>query len=83
MKVYTLLRFRDKVHHFLKSVDNLLGYSHTFNQLNLGNRVLKVDTFPMGIDYHKFCNAVFETDVKKEIKKTRFLLRFNTGIYTY
>ncbi|MCD6319901.1 MAG: bifunctional alpha,alpha-trehalose-phosphate synthase (UDP-forming)/trehalose-phosphatase [Candidatus Desulfofervidaceae bacterium] len=57
--------------HFLNSVRRLLGYEHTIGQIIADNRVIKVDTFPMGIDCEKFAQAVSTTAVKKEIKKIR------------
>ena len=43
--------------HFLSSVQRLLGYQSNFNNIILENREVKVDSFPMGIDYDKFANA--------------------------
>ena len=45
------------VKHFLESVRRILGYEHTYGEITLSNRIVKVDTFPMGIDYEKFANA--------------------------
>jgi len=55
------------VRHFLNSVRYLLGYESILGNINVDNRMLKVDTFPMGIDFDKFANAVKDTQVKKEI----------------
>lgn len=43
--------------HFLSSVQRILGYNSNFNNIILENREVKVDSFPMGIDYDKFANA--------------------------
>ena len=43
--------------HFLSSVQRLLGYNSNFNNIILEDREVKVDSFPMGIDYEKFSNA--------------------------
>ncbi len=40
--------------HFLSSIRRLLGYDIHFNEINLGNRIVKADSFPMGIDYERF-----------------------------
>jgi len=61
----------DYVRHFLDSVRARLGYEHSFGQILIGNRIVKVDTFPMGIDYDRFNNAVQSPDVQKEIEKNR------------
>ncbi|MBC31719.1 MAG: bifunctional alpha,alpha-trehalose-phosphate synthase (UDP-forming)/trehalose-phosphatase [Muricauda sp.] len=47
----------DYERHFLSSVRRLLGLEVSFNEIYLQNRVIKVDSFPMGIDYNKFSNA--------------------------
>jgi trehalose 6-phosphate synthase/phosphatase len=50
----------DYQRHFFSAVRRLLGYEPNFNQLNLGDRVVKVETFPMGIDYEKFKNTAIQ-----------------------
>lgn len=47
----------DYERHFLSSVRRLLGLDVSFNDIYLDNRVIKVDSFPMGIDYKKFEEA--------------------------
>ncbi|MET1259792.1 bifunctional alpha,alpha-trehalose-phosphate synthase (UDP-forming)/trehalose-phosphatase [Flagellimonas sp. DF-77] len=47
----------DYERHFLSSVRRLLGLEVSFNDIFLENRVIKVDSFPMGIDYDKFSAA--------------------------
>ncbi|HET8854517.1 MAG TPA: bifunctional alpha,alpha-trehalose-phosphate synthase (UDP-forming)/trehalose-phosphatase, partial [Salinimicrobium sp.] len=47
----------DYVRHFLSSVNRILRKDHSFNEINMGSRIVKVDSFPMGIDYQKFRNA--------------------------
>jgi len=61
----------DYVQHFLDSVRRLLGYEHTLGQIIYGKRAIKVDAFPMGIDYERFENAVHAADVQKKIKEVR------------
>ena len=61
----------DYTRHFLSSLRNRLGYEHSFGQILVGDRMVKVDSFPMGIDYGRFANAVNEPEVKKEIEKIR------------
>ena len=43
--------------HFLSSVQRILGYSSNFNNIVLEDREVKVDSFPMGIDYEKFSTS--------------------------
>jgi trehalose 6-phosphate synthase/phosphatase len=61
----------DYVRHFLSSVRRILGYEHTLGELTVGNRMLWVDMFPMGIDYARFAGAVNQPDVREEMKKIR------------
>ncbi|MEM7381833.1 MAG: bifunctional alpha,alpha-trehalose-phosphate synthase (UDP-forming)/trehalose-phosphatase [Bacteroidota bacterium] len=47
----------DYERHFLSSVRRLLGLEVHFNEIDVSNRLVKVDSFPMGIDYKKFSTA--------------------------
>ncbi|MDD2599886.1 MAG: bifunctional alpha,alpha-trehalose-phosphate synthase (UDP-forming)/trehalose-phosphatase [Kiritimatiellae bacterium] len=44
----------DYVRHFFSSARRLLGYENEFGKIQLGNRLIKVDAFPMGIDYERY-----------------------------
>jgi len=57
------------VQHFLKSVRMILGYDHQYRTLHVGNRIVKVELFPLGIDYEKFHNAKDDPEVN-EAKKS-------------
>lgn len=61
----------DYAHYFMNAMMRLLGYEHTFNKINLKDRIIKIDSFPMGINYEKFANANDNSDVKEEISKLR------------
>ncbi len=61
----------DYVHHFLNSVRRILGHEHVLGQITFGNRVVRADTFPMGIDYRKFAAAVRSPEVDKAIGRIR------------
>jgi len=61
----------DYVRHFLDSVRSILGYESAFGQITAGNRVVRVDAFPMGINYEQFANTVNNSEVQKEISKIR------------
>jgi trehalose 6-phosphate synthase/phosphatase len=52
--------------YFLRCVQRILGHGHHMGQLALGDRVVKVRTFPMGIDFNKFHEAAKQTEVQKE-----------------
>jgi trehalose 6-phosphate synthase/phosphatase len=65
----------DYVRHFLSSVSRILGYEHTLGQFPLGNRFVKVDAFPMGIDYERFSGAPKEEKVRLEIERIKKKIR--------
>lgn len=68
----------DYERHFLSSVRRLYGYEISFNEIHAEERIIKADSFPMGIDYDKFKNtsaAVMQktiqerSDLHKELEK--------------
>jgi trehalose 6-phosphate synthase/phosphatase len=46
----------DYVRHFMSTVRRLLGLDSVFNRIAIGERTLKVDVFPKGINYDRFRN---------------------------
>ncbi|WP_179007989.1 bifunctional alpha,alpha-trehalose-phosphate synthase (UDP-forming)/trehalose-phosphatase [Winogradskyella forsetii] len=50
----------DYERHFLSSVKRILRLEVNFNVINFHDRIVKVDSFPMGIDYEKFYNAALK-----------------------
>ncbi len=44
----------DYERHFMSCVRRLLGYDSVFNNIHLQERIVKVDFFPLGIDYKSF-----------------------------
>ena len=56
--------------HFLSSVHRILGYGSNFNNIILEDREVKVDSFPMGIDYDKFASAAKIHNKKKGEEKS-------------
>ncbi len=64
----------DYVRHFLTSVRRLLGYGQAMAGrlvIGTGERLVKVDAFPMGIDYERFSLAADSPDTKKEMDRIR------------
>ncbi|MFC1557729.1 bifunctional alpha,alpha-trehalose-phosphate synthase (UDP-forming)/trehalose-phosphatase [candidate division KSB1 bacterium] len=61
----------DYVRHFSSAVFRLLGYESEFGQLNIENRIILIDSFPMGIDYEKFSTAHGKKKTKNEITKIK------------
>jgi len=68
----------DYERHFLSSVRRLLGLEVSFNDIYLDNRVIKVDSFPMGIDYKKFREAAEEHQKRDPEKLSELQKRLNT-----
>lgn len=58
----------DYVKYFLSNVRRILGYDHTLGEITLSNRLVRVDTFPMGIDYDRFARVESDPKVQREIK---------------
>jgi trehalose 6-phosphate synthase/phosphatase len=52
--------------YFLQSVLRVLGCDHTFGQINTDERIVKAETFPMGIDFNKFYDAQKQKEVQEE-----------------
>jgi len=61
----------DYVRHFLSSVCRIMGHEHSLGELAIGKRIVKVDAFPMGIDYEKYAQAGADPDVQDEIERIR------------
>lgn len=47
----------DYARHFLSSVRRLLGHDHSMGVIQTEKRAVKVDVFPMGIDWERFVHA--------------------------
>ncbi|MBN2610711.1 MAG: bifunctional alpha,alpha-trehalose-phosphate synthase (UDP-forming)/trehalose-phosphatase [Bacteroidales bacterium] len=61
----------DYERHFISSVRRLLGYDINLNQISFENRIVKVDSFPMGIDYERYNKAATKLKDKHEKDKTQ------------
>src|SRR5690554_3187404 len=88
----------DYERHFMSAVRRLLGYDININEINLPRRIVKVDNFPMGIDYDKFHEAALDSqkrsvreksEVRKELERyyllypeTRFIISIDRLDYT-
>jgi trehalose 6-phosphate synthase/phosphatase len=47
------------------------GYEHHLGDLALGDRVVKVDTFPMGIDFARFAQSAATAETEKRVAELR------------
>ena len=54
----------DYERHFLSSIKRILRLDVNFNQISYQDRQVKVDSFPMGIDYEKFHDAALKQSMK-------------------
>ncbi len=61
----------DYVRHFLSSVSRISGLEHTLGEVGVHNRSVKVDAFPLGIDYDKYAGAIDDTEVQTETERIR------------
>lgn len=63
----------DYERHFLSSIKRILRLDVQFNEISFHNRIIKVDSFPMGIDYQKFWDAGYkhnnETEEKSDLQR--------------
>ncbi len=61
----------DYVQHFLQSVKMLLGVESYFHNLQYQDRLVRIDLFPIGIDYNKFYQAASDPEVLDMCNKIR------------
>ena len=61
----------DYVQHFLQSVKMLLGVDNYFHNLQYQDRLIRIDLFPIGIDYRKFHDAAADPEVQEIRDKIR------------
>ncbi|WP_026838241.1 bifunctional alpha,alpha-trehalose-phosphate synthase (UDP-forming)/trehalose-phosphatase [Gillisia sp. JM1] len=72
----------DYERHFLSSVSRILRYQVNFDEVSLPERMVKVDSFPMGIDYNKFEKAAqnhFENTLESQSDLQRRLDHHRKG----
>ncbi|GAB2772465.1 bifunctional alpha,alpha-trehalose-phosphate synthase (UDP-forming)/trehalose-phosphatase [Rhabdobacter roseus] len=53
----------DYVEYFLKAVRMVVGHGNKLHYINLSSRIVKVDAFPISIDYQKFNQAFDDMEV--------------------
>jgi len=61
----------DYVQHFVQSVKMFLGVDSYFHNLQYQDRLVRIDLFPIGIDYNKFYNAASDPEVLDMCNKIR------------
>lgn len=61
----------DYAQYFLRAVTRTLGYEVGLNTATVDGRLVKVDAFPIGIDFDKFNDATKDKKVQNEMKKIK------------
>ena len=61
----------DYTRDFLTSVLRTAGYEHQLGVLTLRDRVVTVDTFPMGIDFERFAQAAVSPETEARVAELR------------
>jgi trehalose 6-phosphate synthase/phosphatase len=61
----------DYVQHFLQSVKMLLGVENYFHNLQYQDRLIRIDLFPIGIDYNKFHEAANNPEIREICNKIK------------
>lgn len=57
----------DYVHHFTETVRRLLGYEYSLGQISAGARTVRVDAFPLGINYERY--SASSPAIEKELRR--------------
>jgi trehalose 6-phosphate synthase/phosphatase len=75
--------------HFLSAVTHVLGFSAQNGQIETSNRSVRVDAFPMGIDYERFAQAATSeatlehvAEYREALRDTRVILSIDRLDYT-
>lgn len=53
--------------HFLNSCHRMLGFENNHGAIDYKGRTIKIDSFPIGIDYKKFSAALKDPETKREM----------------
>ncbi|OGC02226.1 bifunctional alpha,alpha-trehalose-phosphate synthase (UDP-forming)/trehalose-phosphatase [candidate division KSB1 bacterium RBG_16_48_16] len=59
----------DYARHFLSSIMRLLGLEQKMGAVATQDRIIRVDTFPMGIDFQKFARGSSRKHVKAQVSR--------------
>jgi trehalose 6-phosphate synthase/phosphatase len=55
--------------HFLSSMLRILGIEHEFGRAVVDGRVVKIDTFPLGVNMQRFAQALASDEMKAELER--------------
>lgn len=68
--------------HFIKSVRRCLGCETSLNTIHYEGRIIKSDTFPIGIDYSKFNDSIRTPETGKQLAKLRRQIKKHILIFS-
>lgn len=63
----------DYMRHFISAAERVLHVDFNLDEAQLGNRVMRVDALPMGVNYELYHNASLEPATRQAIDRTRKL----------
>jgi trehalose 6-phosphate synthase/phosphatase len=52
--------------HFISAVERVMGLHFELDKVLFGNRVVQVDSIPMGINFELYNNAILNPENKKQ-----------------
>lgn len=61
--------------YFLRNLLRIFGMEHNLGKIIYNDRILRSDTFPMGIDFDKFYNSINSAGTQKEINEYKKTLK--------
>ncbi|MDW3229158.1 MAG: bifunctional alpha,alpha-trehalose-phosphate synthase (UDP-forming)/trehalose-phosphatase [Acidobacteriota bacterium] len=64
----------DYTQYFLRCILSILGYEHSMGKINMEDRMVKAETFPMGINFQKFFDMASSSEVAKEKNNLKKML---------
>ena len=70
----------DYMRHFISAIYRVLDLNCSLDEINLDNRIVHVDAFPMGINYDQYRLAPQQPEVIKTAKKLKQVLENKTVI---
>ena len=73
----------DYVRHFLSAVKRIGGLEIKFNEIYLEDHIIKVDSFPMGIDFNRYNSAAIEHQSRPDNEKSELMLKLQEYNQTY
>ena len=59
------IRDSDYMRHFISAVERVLRMNFKLDEIQLGNRVVRIDALPMGINYDLYHNASTQSEVRQ------------------